>query len=306
MPLERLPAFSLIAPPYRDYLELSPEDALPARPGVLWGAALVWNMDQGRADAHLRFAAARPGGLPLLVVLPAADSLRRLKPRVLEIVEETRPHSILPQHPKPSPEEVAHLLRREPDVLAGEVLDFLIWRGLRLDQETRRILRRMIELSADVATLSAVARGVYLSRRALGRRFKDRGLPVPSHWLQFCRVLRAIMRLQNSDTSLFDVARAMGYPDGFTLSNQMERILGVRPSFARERFGWEWVLEAWLLRERECGGLLQTLKGPTPSKDESPLEASAAAPEEAAGNPAHGDTHGPADESEAKRNGAAA
>jgi hypothetical protein len=114
------------------------------------------------------------------------------------------------------------------------------------------------------------------------------------------------MRLQNSDTSLFDVARAMGYPDGFTLSNQMERILGVRPSFARERFGWEWVLEAWLLREQECGGLLQTLKGPTPSKEETPLEASAAAPEEAVGNPADGDTHGPADESEAKRNGAAA
>jgi AraC-like DNA-binding protein len=306
MPSDPLPAFSLIAPPYRTYLALSRDDSLPGRPGVLWGAGLIWNMDRGRADADLRFATERPAGLPLVVVLPPAEDLRRLKARVLEIVEDTRPHSILPQHPKPNPEELAHLLRREPEVLAGEILDFLVWRGLELDQETRRIVRRMVELSADVSTLSAVARGVYLSRRALGRRFKDRGLPVPSHWLQFFRVLRAVIRMQNSDESLFDVARAMRYPDGFTLSNQMERLLAVRPSFARERLGWEWVVEAWLLRECALGGLGQPLRGMSvPAGGEGP-EGHAAVPERPDGAGEGRDSGRPEGQSGAKRNGAAA
>jgi AraC-like DNA-binding protein len=254
----------------------------------------------------MRFAAERPGGLPLVVILPGTDILRRLKPVVLELVEEARPHSILPPHPHPNPEELAYLLRREPEVLAGEVLDFLMWRGLELDQETRRIVRRIIELSADVTTLSAVARGVYLSRRALGRRFRDRGLPVPSHWLQCCRLLRAVIRLQNCDSSLFDVARSLGYPDGFTLSNQMERILGVRPSFARERLGWEWVLEAWLLREWESGGLLQSLRGLSQEGPKKKEGRGAAAPDTTVDGTSTPTVDEGAELSEAERNGAAA
>lgn len=306
MPTDRLPTFSLIAPPYREILELSVDETLPARPGVLWGAGLVWNLFEGHAELHLRYAAHRPGGLALVVILPPADSLRRLRPRVLELIEEARPHSILPQHPRPSSEELSHLLRRPPEVLPGEVLDFLLWRGMELDQETRRILRRMIELSADVATLSAVARGVYLSRRALGRRFRDRGLPVPSHWLQFSRVLRAIIKLQNCESPLFDVARSMGYPDGFTLSNQMERLVGIRPSFARERLGWEWVIEAWLLRERECGGLLQPLRGGAPEGNSPRTGTHVAAPGGSDANVHEEDADGRPDGSGAERNGAAA
>jgi hypothetical protein len=61
--------------------------------------------------------------------------------------------------------------------------------------------------------------------------------------------------LQSTDQSLFQVARRLGYPDGFTLSNQMERLVGVRPSVVRERLGWEWVAECWLQKEWETGGL---------------------------------------------------
>ena len=45
-----------------------------------------------------------------------------------------------------------------------------------------------------------------------------------------------------------------GYPDGFSLSNQMKRLTGVRPSEVKERIGWEWVLERWIQRELASGG----------------------------------------------------
>jgi transcriptional regulator GlxA family with amidase domain len=162
----------------------------------------------------------------------------------------------------PEPRELAYLLLGEPRSLAAEFIDYLMWRGMALDPETRRIISRFVELSAQVRTLSGAARGVYLSRRALGRRFRDRGLPVPSHWLQLCRILRATMKLQSSPrSSLHEVARSLGYPDGFTLSNQMNRLVGFRPSTARERLGWEWVVEAWLDRERSTGALTARLPG---------------------------------------------
>lgn len=116
-------------------------------------------------------------------------------------------------------------------------------------------------MSVTTQTLSALAKGIYLSRRALGRRFQQRGLPVPSHWLQFCRILRVAIRVQNTEESLHTIARALGYPDGFTLSNQAERLIGVRPSLMRQRLGWEWVAEAWLERETLSGGLHVTLRG---------------------------------------------
>lgn len=261
MPIEPLPAFSLLAPPYRDYIPLAMEEELPTSLEVLRGAALVWSMTEGHDPVHLEKAADRPGGLPLTVILPQARKLRRVRAGVFEVVEEARPGVVLPYHPRPDAEEMVALLRAAPECLGGEFLDFLLWRGIWVDQETRRIIRRTVELSAEVSTLSGLSRGVYLSRRALGRRFKKRGLPVPSHWLQFCRLLRATIQLQGSDKSLFQVAVELGYPDGFTLSNQMERLVGVRPSTVRSRLGWEWFVESWLRREGEIGGLVITPKG---------------------------------------------
>jgi hypothetical protein len=70
------------------------------------------------------------------------------------------------------------------------------------------------------------------------------------------------MKLQASPhLSLHQVARSLGYPDGFTLSNQMSRLVGLRPSIARERLGWEWVVEAWLAREAARGGLTAEIPG---------------------------------------------
>lgn len=242
-----------LAPPYRRVLELEGPSQVPLGDPPQ-GEALLWNLAAGRWREGLRVARDRPGGLPLIIVLPRAAELDEAQD-LLGIVEQCRPQSILPHHARPAVEDLVGVLRRPPENLPIEMTDYLAWRGIHLDGDTRHILRRTIELSAELRTVSALSRSLYLSRRALGRRFLSRGLPVPSHWLHFCRVLRAAIRLQNSDESLFAVGCELGYTDGFALSNQMYRLTGIRPSTARERLGWEWIAESWLRTEAREGAL---------------------------------------------------
>jgi AraC-like DNA-binding protein len=214
---------------------------------------LVWRLDGPLTAPAFEAARGRPPGISLAVILPPSNSVPD-GAEVLRIIELCQPHSLLPHHQNPSAFDLQTLLRQPPEDLAAEALDYLAWRGIVLDADTRHIVRRTLELSAEIRTVSALSRSLYLSRRALGRRFLDRGIPVPSHWLHFGRILRACMRLQGPASNLFDVACETGYPDGFALSNQMNRLLGIRPSVAKEHFGWEWLVEAWLRREAVMGG----------------------------------------------------
>lgn len=222
------------------------------------GMALIWRVSGAAGgaplDPEIDFARHRPFGMALIAVLPPADRLSSAVD-VLTLVDRCNPHSVLPFHPEPDPEDLSRVLQRPPEALSVEVSDYLSWRGIRMDGDTRRVVRRIIDLSGELRTVSALARALYVSRRALGRRFLSRGLPSPSHWLQFGRALRAAIRLQTTNDSLFTVASDLGYPDGFALSNQMKRLTGVRPTVARGCLGWEWFLEAWLTKERQEGHL---------------------------------------------------
>jgi len=169
--------------------------------------------------------------------------------QLLELMEKCRPHSILPHMTELSPGELVAFLRRFPSDLPLEVVDYLTWRGIEVDTDTRRLVRKTLESSADLRTVGGLARSLYMSRRGLGRRFTSRGLPAPSHWLHFGRVLRASIMLQKPEITLHFAANELGYADGFSLSNQMSRLTGLRPSIMRECFGWEWIVESWLRQE---------------------------------------------------------
>ena len=217
------------------------------------GSALVWGMVDGPTDAReVDLIRRRPGGLALIVILPPGQE-GGARPRVDLELGQLRPLGILPFHAAPDPTDCAQVLRRPPVDLAAEVTDYLQWRGLHLERETLRLVRRILDLSGELRSISSVARSLYLSRRALGRRLAVQGLPVPSHWLQLGRLIRVAVRLQNSDATIASVAFEYGYPDGFSLSNQMERLTGHRPTEVRRRFGWEWLIEAWLRREAGTG-----------------------------------------------------
>lgn len=290
-PEHRTPSpLSLLCAPYQDLLPVKHLDALEAHPRLTWGAAVVWELGAGDWGTHYRAIRDRPAGVALIMVLPPADSLDAVA-RLLEAAEQCRPHSVLPFHPNPAPEDLTAVLRRTPEYLPSEFMDYLTWRGLRVDQDTRRIVRRIVELSTELKSVSAVARSLYMSRRSLGRRFKRRGLPVPSHVLHFARLLRASLELQASSRTLFEVGCELGYSDGFALSNQMAGLTGLRPRMVRKRIGWEWIVEAWLKREAAAGSIsLRSRPAPalSPSTAEDDHPASSPVPEPSSTRGHHG------------------
>jgi len=245
---------SLLTHPYHELAPLQGGRAQLKSAARRPGSALVWAVDSRDRVDEEQMVRRRPGGLSLLAVLPTVEDIVA-DPTVIHRVQSCRPHGILPGQRDPNPGDLAQVLRRPPHDLGGEVTDYLSWRGFAFDRATKDVIRTIIKLSEELRSISAVSRGMYLSRRALGRRLTTSGLPAPSHWLQIARVLRLVTRLQNTEASVFSMAYAAGYPDGFSASNQMQRLIGHRPSQARQYLGWEWIGEAWIRREVETGGL---------------------------------------------------
>ena len=259
--------FFALFPPYQEVEPVAHPTDLPSTPLPPRGAVLLWNLCSGDWVRSSKEVRRRPPGVALFIILP--PSARKIEMEgLLTLMESCRPHSILPYMVELNPLELVAYLRRFPSDLPLEVADYLAWRGVVMDPDTRRLLRRTLDLSGELRTVSGLARSLYMSRRALGRRFTARGLPVPSHWLHFGRILRASVRLQNSGSTLYAVACELGYPDGFSLSNQMHRLTRLRPSIMKECFGWEWIVEAWLRQEAEEGSLSPELrKGLFPQPD---------------------------------------
>ncbi len=262
-PAQPLP-LSLFTPPYDRLEPLRWDDRRFAQPSSP-GTGLVWQLGFGSWSGVFKVVRRRPPGMALIVILPATVDLDS-EPQLLRVVEACRPHSILPFHHEPHVDDLTALLRREPEDLSVEIMDYLQWRGINVDIEVRRLIRKTIDLSSELRSVTALARSLYLSRRALGRRFLTNGLPVPSHWLHFGRVLRASLSLQSSGMTLAEAASRFGYPDGFALSNQMQRLVGVRPSDARRYLGWDWLVEAWIHTEAASGGFSSHMWG-TLTKD---------------------------------------
>ncbi len=255
-------AVLLATPPYRTLDALEAGDPLPIE--TSGGSILVWHLGAPEWEETEPMVAGRPGGMALAMILPDRDD-RPSVLRVLRAIEICRPQSVLPFHESPSAREVTSVVRREPSCLASGVVDYLEWRGFPLDGITRSLLRRTVQLSAQVRTIDALSRNLYISRRGLGRKFVGNDLPVPSRWLNIARILRATIRLQNSGASLFSVAISLGYADGFSLSNQMKRLCGIRPTEVREKLGWEWVFESWLVREVAAGNITSGVMTDRPS-----------------------------------------
>ena len=160
-------------------------DPLPALHGhdqtnerVPRGEALVWRVRPPLAGQVFESVRSRRPGMALIVILPSTEELSG-PADLLRVVELCRPQSILPYHAELDLQDLRELLRRPPDDLAAEVTDYVSWRGVTVDSDTRHLLRRTIEISAEVRTVHSLARSLYLSRRALGRRFLSRGIPVP-------------------------------------------------------------------------------------------------------------------------------
>lgn len=234
--------------PYQRFESYLPADLSDIE--AIAGSALVWWLEDSRdQEAEFENLRVRPHGLPLIILLPPAREIRRTLP-LLNYVGALNPRAILPGAILGTTENLRHVIAAPPRSLSDAVTAYLIQRDVIRSRTVRREVHRIFEFAPETGSISKLARKLYLSRRTLGRHLAAAGLPVPSHWLQFARLLHVAIHLQNETTAVFRIAGRAGYPDGFTLSNQMKRLTGFRPTDVRQRLGWEWVVEAWLRRER--------------------------------------------------------
>lgn len=238
---------SRFEPPYE---RLVPQPLVPIGNVQDWrGCAVVWRVTEAAAQwTEYEWLVHRPYGLPLFILLPHVDEIDRAVP-LLRRLRELRPRAVIPGAILGTPDHMRALLSAPPRSLAAAITEYLAHRGVLRNEETRKEVQRLLELSGEITSVTQLARRMYTSRRSLGRHFAGRGLPVPSHWLQVGRLLHACTHLQCERTAAFRIAARMRYPDGFTMSNQMKRLLGFRPSEVRRLLGWEWIVEAWLERE---------------------------------------------------------
>lgn len=237
----------LFRPPYHSCTPLDPDShAGDLRPGE----AAVWFMrPSSRIADELRWAAVRPTGMPLFIVLPRPDHVRTLA-NILPALPALKPRGVLPGTGRGTLTALRSLLGSPPPALHRAVADLLEDTGAIADLATRQRIELIFAAAPNVRSIHSLARQLCQSRRTLGRFFQERALPVPSHWLQFARVLHIAIQLQNTNLSIGRVSARFGYPDGFTLSNTMKRLTGYRPSFVRKHLGWEWIVGAWWGTER--------------------------------------------------------
>jgi AraC-like DNA-binding protein len=242
---------SIFGPPYTRF---EARDMSPIGDVTKWrGNALVWRLRDAREQrVEFEWLHERPYGLPLVIMLPMPDEIEKTMP-MLNYISSLQPRAVIPESSLGTPSRTRQLLATGPRNVADVITSFLTERGLLRSRISRDDVHRILELSGEVQSITTLAKRMYTSRRSLGRHFALDGLPVPSHWLQFGRLLHACLLLQADDTAIFRIAHRLKYPDGFTMSNQMKRVIGVRPSQVREMVGWEWIVESWLAKEGVAG-----------------------------------------------------
>lgn len=251
-PLSRpIPRLELFEPPYQAFRKIDTSwtpKTFPPR-----GEALIWRLADAASQAkELEWLYSRPPGLPLIVVMPPPRFLEFVMP-LLRYVQGARPKAILPTCEYITPERLVRLLAAAPRDLASTVAKYLEDRGLLRTKKIYDEVKCVLELAPQTHSIARLSRRLSLSRRTLGRHYLSEGIPVPSHWLQFSRLLYVSVRLQNEDVPISRLLGSTGYPDVFTMSNQMKRLIGCRPSDVRHCVGWEWIVEAWIAREARAG-----------------------------------------------------
>lgn len=251
LPAAAARALSLFSPPYEELTPCSPELIRQLHAVDDWkGSAVVWQLVR-RADHMKTYDALRhkAPGLPLFVLLPPPQDIDDVID-MLPLIRGLSPRVILPFGLFDTPYRLRQILAIPPRSIATAVTDHLTRRGLLRTRKGIREFHRIMELAPSTSSIALLARRMYTSRRTLGRHFAATNMPVPSHCLHFGRLLNVAIQLQQDDGAMFRIAARFGYPDGFTMSNQMKRLIGYRPSEVRDLLGWEWIVEAWLKIER--------------------------------------------------------
>ncbi len=108
----------------------------------------------------------------------------------------------------------------------------------RVRPEAYQIVQVCIEASGTATTVTEVARRLNKSPRALERQAAGAGLPPVRRVVAWCRLLRAMHRLDRREARVKTVASELGYPSASSLVQQLQRYTGLTMSSLRTGGGF--------------------------------------------------------------------
>src|SRR5690606_25539133 len=122
--------------------------------------------------------------------------------------------------------------------LGRAIVRFMIELGV-IFEDQEEAAYRLFRAAVLHRRVDRLATSLRLSRRTLGRAVNRIGSPTASDFIQLAQMFRVLLTCQRvDDAPIGMVAKEARYSDGFTLSNQMHRVTGIRPTTARTLSEW--------------------------------------------------------------------
>jgi len=100
--------------------------------------------------------------------------------------------------------------------------------GIR-DPQVMKAVQALHDDCARAWTLDTLAHHAGLSRTSLAERFRESMGNTPLNYLRTVRMQKAMAALSESERSLEQIAREVGYTDAFSFSKVFKRTVGVAP-----------------------------------------------------------------------------
>jgi AraC-like DNA-binding protein len=136
------------------------------------------------------------------------------------------------------------------DNLGGDVVEWLSLFGLRLSPTVAHLIYQIFTDAPRFTEIGPLLQSIGAAESSTRFRFRKKGLPAPSRWLQVARALHAALRIQlEPKKSILAHACSLGYADHSALCHQMKRVFGTTPAAVRQTLGWEWLMERWVRKE---------------------------------------------------------
>jgi AraC-like DNA-binding protein len=134
-------------------------------------------------------------------------------------------------------EVVVGLAERKSDLAVGHEDSARARPAAARDLCVRKALTLLASRLSERWTVERLARELGLSRAALARRFSSATGTSPLRYLQAQRIAEAERLLSNSDLTLSEIARRVGYESEFAFSRAFKRLRGVAPGQFRRSLG---------------------------------------------------------------------
>lgn len=134
-------------------------------------------------------------------------------------------------------EVVVGLAERKSDLAVGREGSTSARPRAARDLCVRKALTLLASRLSERWTVERLARELGLSRAALARRFSSATGTSPLRYLQAQRIAEAERLLSNSDLTLSEIARRVGYESEFAFNRAFKRLRGVAPGQFRRSLG---------------------------------------------------------------------